>query len=88
MRRLSPRRQTSSRIVDAHRHGNRFVVREGEKRTLFLELECDGFALRLFEIPLVFERFDHVAASVVNANHDGMRPAVRLCIAQGIDDRV
>ena len=40
MRRLSPRRQTSSRIVDAHRHGNRFVVREGEKRTLFLELEA------------------------------------------------
>jgi hypothetical protein len=45
-------------------------------------------ALRVFEIAVVFERLDDVASSIANANHDGMPPAVRLCVAHGIDDRV
>ena len=45
-------------------------------------------ALRLFGFALVVERLDDVASRIVNANHDGMRPAVRLCIAHCIDDRV
>ena len=44
--------------------------------------------LRLFGFALVFERLDDVAGSIVNVNHDGMRPAVRLCVAHRIDDRV
>jgi hypothetical protein len=63
-------------------------VRADEKPTAFVELERDDFVLRLIEIALVFERLDHVASSIVNANHDGMRSAVRLCIAHGIDDGV
>jgi len=45
-------------------------------------------ALCPFEIALVFERLDDIASSVVNANRDGMHPAVRLCVAHCIDDRV
>src|SRR4051794_21918231 len=45
-------------------------------------------ALRLVGIAFVFERLDHVAISIVNANHDWIRPAERLCIAHCIDDRV
>ena len=45
-------------------------------------------ALRFFEIAVVFERLDHVASSIINANHDGMRPAVRLCIPHCVGDRV
>ena len=37
---------------------------------------------------LLYRCFYHVASSIVNANHDGMRPAVRLCIAHCIGDRV
>ena len=72
----------------ALRRRARFVVCADEKPTAFVELERDDVALRLFEIALVCERLDHVASSVVNTTHDGMRPAVRLCIAHGIDDRV
>ncbi len=45
-------------------------------------------ALRLFEVALVFKRLNHVASNIANANDDGMPPAVRLCVAHGIDDRV
>jgi len=33
-------------------------------------------ALRFFGFALVFERLDDVTSSIVDANHDGMRPTV------------
>jgi hypothetical protein len=44
--------------------------------------------LRLFGFAFVFERLHDVASSIVNSNQDGMRPAVRLCVAYRIGDRV
>jgi len=38
------------------------------------------------EIARVLVRFGDVARFIVNSNHDGMRSAVRLCVADCIDD--
>ena len=40
------------------------------------------------EIAPVSERLDHVTSTVVNANHDGVPPAVRPCVGDCIDDCV
>ena len=43
-------------------------------------------ASRFFEIALVIQCLDNVARRIVNANHDGMRPAVRPCVVNCIHD--
>jgi len=50
-------------------------------------LATSSLRLRI-EIASVFERLDHVTSTIVNANHDGVLPAIRPCVGDCIDDCV
>jgi hypothetical protein len=65
---------------------NQFL--KARRRRLPSQAAVVDAALRLVGIGFVFERLDHVAISITNANDDWMPPADRLCIANCVDDRV
>src|SRR5439155_3101232 len=58
------------------------VFIEGDtKREAIPEAKGQDRFLRFFELASVFVRLDHVSSLIVNANHSGVRTAVKLRVA-------
>jgi hypothetical protein len=51
------------------------------KREAITEAKGQDRFLRFFELASVFVRLDHVTSLIVNANHSGVRTAVKLRVA-------
>jgi hypothetical protein len=62
--------------VDAHRDGNRFVVRADEKLTAFVELER-----AIYEFAVGFDLVNHFVVAVCKPKEDDRAPSMRLPFA-------